>query len=205
MRILSFVLDLLLVVSFVLIGLSSHDENALAGAAMTLWPFAVGLASGWLAARAWRKPRAIVPTGLVVWVSTVAVGMLLRVLSGQGIQLSFVVVASVVLGVFLVGWRLMARVLGGGRIEWVARVERVVRPDGIPDLIVSSEGGTDLTVAFEPWGGNYVVKAPDFLEIFLGPNNHIEETDRPEANFFQIWFHDEPLLIPNSRGERVSV
>jgi hypothetical protein len=34
--------------------------------------------------------------------------MLLRVASNQGVQLSFVIVASVVLGVFLLGWRAIA-------------------------------------------------------------------------------------------------
>lgn len=99
------VVDLVLVIIFVLIGRSSHDENPIGGALVTLWPFAAGLVAGWLAARVWRKPFTIWPTGVTVWIVTVAVGMGLRVASGQGVQLSFVVVASVVLGVFLVGWR----------------------------------------------------------------------------------------------------
>ena len=105
---LAFVVDLILVIVFVLIGRSSHDENPVAGAFVTLWPFAVGLIAGWLGARAWRAPTRIVPTGLVVWATTVIVGMLLRIASGQGVQLSFVIVASVVLAVFLLGWRLVA-------------------------------------------------------------------------------------------------
>ena len=99
------VVDLILVIVFVLIGRSSHDENPISGALVTLWPFAAGLVAGWLAARVWRRPLAIWPTGVTVWIVTVAVGMGLRVASGQGVQFSFVIVASVVLGVFLVGWR----------------------------------------------------------------------------------------------------
>jgi FlaA1/EpsC-like NDP-sugar epimerase len=109
--VLAFVIDLVLIIVFVLIGRSSHDENPVAGALVTLWPFAVGLVAGWLGARAWRTPTRIVPTGLVVWASTVIVGMLLRIASGQGVQLSFVIVASVVLAVFLLGWRLIARIV----------------------------------------------------------------------------------------------
>jgi hypothetical protein len=41
----------------------------------------------------------------VVWISTLAGGMLLRVVSGQGTAVSFVLVAGVVLAVFLLGWR----------------------------------------------------------------------------------------------------
>jgi hypothetical protein len=34
--------------------------------------------------------------------------MILRVLSGQGTQFSFIVVATLVLGAFLLGWRALA-------------------------------------------------------------------------------------------------
>ena len=36
---------------------------------------------------------------------TVIGGMLLRAISGQGVQTAFVIVALIVLAVFLVGWR----------------------------------------------------------------------------------------------------
>lgn len=98
--------DLALALLFVVIGRRSHDETAaLAGLGRTAWPFLTGVAVGWLAARAWRRPLRVVPEGLVVWLSTVAVGMLLRWLSGQGTAMSFIVVAFVVLGCFVVGWR----------------------------------------------------------------------------------------------------
>ncbi|AXH34761.1 DUF3054 domain-containing protein [Humibacter sp. BT305] len=100
------VADALLVLVFVLIGRRSHDESdALLGLLTTLWPFLAGAAVGWLVSLGWRRPFALVPTGVVVWVSTVVVGMLLRLASGQGVQPSFVVVTAVVLAVFLVGWR----------------------------------------------------------------------------------------------------
>jgi peptidoglycan/LPS O-acetylase OafA/YrhL len=112
---LAFLADLILVIVFVLIGRGSHDEDPIGGALVTLWPFAVGLVVGWLGARAWRSPRVIAPTGLVVWSATVIVGMVLRVASDQGVQLSFVIVASVVLGVFLLGWRLIAKLVNKRR------------------------------------------------------------------------------------------
>jgi len=56
-------------------------------------------------ARAWARPGRVWPSGIVVWLSTVVVGMLLRRLTGDGTAASFVVVALVVLGVFLLGWR----------------------------------------------------------------------------------------------------
>ncbi|SDT68533.1 DUF3054 domain-containing protein [Jiangella sp. DSM 45060] len=59
-----------------------------------------------------RSPRrhpASLATGVTVWMATVAVGMLLRAASGQGTAPSFVAVATLVLGAFLVGWRVVAR------------------------------------------------------------------------------------------------
>ncbi|MCU1478763.1 MAG: rane protein, partial [Subtercola sp.] len=77
----------------------------LGGSLVTFWPFAVGLVVGWLATRAWRYPVRVVLPGIPIWLFTVAVGMFLRVLSGQGVEVSFVIVALIVLGVFLLGWR----------------------------------------------------------------------------------------------------
>ena len=102
------VLDVVLVLAFVLIGRGSHGENVIGGALVTFWPFATGLVVGWLVVLAWRRPAVLWPTGVVVWLATLVVGMLLRVVSGQGIAVSFIIVAAVVLAVFLIGWRAIA-------------------------------------------------------------------------------------------------
>lgn len=98
------VLDAALVLTFVLIGRASHGED-LWGTLQTWWPFLGGLLIGWLVMRAWRNPQAIVWTGIGVWAFAVAGGLLLRVASGQGVQLSFAIVTTVTLGAFLIGWR----------------------------------------------------------------------------------------------------
>ncbi len=113
------VLDVLLVLAFVLIGRGSHGEHVLAGAATTLWPFGTGLVVGWLLCVAWRRPLAVLPTGVVVWAATLVLGMLLRAVSGQGIAVSFVIVAAVVLAVFLIGWRAVALLVGALRARRV--------------------------------------------------------------------------------------
>ncbi|TFC03740.1 DUF3054 domain-containing protein [Cryobacterium adonitolivorans] len=97
-------LDAALLLLFVAIGRSSHGEG-LWGVLGTWWPFLAGLVVAWLVLRAWRAPLQIVWTGLGLWLITVVVGMLLRIASGQGVQLSFVLVTFLVLGVFLLGWR----------------------------------------------------------------------------------------------------
>ncbi|WP_022881057.1 DUF3054 domain-containing protein [Gryllotalpicola ginsengisoli] len=103
---LSIVLDVVLVLLFVVIGRVSHGEDlGVAGVMQTAWPFLVGALLGWAVSLAWRRPMALLRTGVPVWVAAVAIGMLLRVASEQGVETSFVVVASIVLGVFLLGWR----------------------------------------------------------------------------------------------------
>src|ERR1700722_15476196 len=107
---LAVVLDIGCVLVFVIIGRASHAKGeSLAGIASTAWPFLTGLAGGWLAARAWRGPFGLVPRGLGAWLGAVAVGMVLRVVSGQGTAVAFIGVALAFLGLFLLGWRLVAR------------------------------------------------------------------------------------------------
>jgi FtsH-binding integral membrane protein len=112
----SFVLDLVLVLAFVLIGRRSHDESdALTGILTTAWPFVSGLVLGWLVLVGFRWPFVTVLSGAVVTVVTVLVGMLLRHSSDQGVAVSFVIVATVVLAVFLIGWRALAILLAKRR------------------------------------------------------------------------------------------
>lgn len=91
---------------FCALGRRSHDEGLnLTGIATTAWPFLTGTAVGWLAARGWRRPTAVAPTGVVVWLSTVVVGMVLRKATSAGAAASFVVVATAVTALLLLGWR----------------------------------------------------------------------------------------------------
>ena len=53
-------------------------------------------------------PVAPLRTGVGVWAITVAAGMALRALSGGGIAVSFIVVASLFLAAGLIGWRVVA-------------------------------------------------------------------------------------------------
>jgi hypothetical protein len=106
------VLDVCCVLVFVVIGRASHSKGeTLAGIASTSWPFLAGLAVGWLSVRAWRRPLSLLPAGVGAWLGTVAVGMILRVVSGQGTAFAFICVALAFLGLFQLGWRLAARYL----------------------------------------------------------------------------------------------
>jgi hypothetical protein len=103
--------DVTAIILFVVLGRRSHDEaESVWGILGVAAPFLIGLAAGWGVARAWRTPLAL-RTGVVVWILTVALGMVLRHWAwDRGTAASFVVVATLVLGTFLVGWRAVARV-----------------------------------------------------------------------------------------------
>ncbi|MCV7031213.1 DUF3054 domain-containing protein [Mycobacterium sherrisii] len=101
-----FFTDVCCVLVFCAAGRRSHDEGlTITGLATTAWPFLTGTIVGWLAARAWRRPTALIPTGVVIWLCTVVIGMVLRKASAAGVATSFVAVAATVTAVFLLGWR----------------------------------------------------------------------------------------------------
>ena len=103
--------DVILVLLFAIIGRRSHAEaNDLVGVAQTAWPFLVGCVLGLLLVWRWRDPAGL-RSGVVVWLSTVVLGLALRVLGGSTAQVSFVMVTTITLGVFLVGWRAVYRLV----------------------------------------------------------------------------------------------
>jgi Protein of unknown function (DUF3054) len=105
-------LDAIAVVVFVAIGRDNHAEGLdLQGLGRTAAPFMIGAAVGWLISSAWKRP-ADLRTGLIVWASTLAVGMVLRrLVFDKGTAVAFVVVATVFLGVTFLGWRLVHRLV----------------------------------------------------------------------------------------------
>jgi hypothetical protein len=105
-------LDVVSVLLFCAVGRRSHDEGVdVTGVAATAWPFLTGTALGWLLSKAWRRPTALAPTGVIVWLSTVVTGMLLRKANSAGVAASFVVVAASVTAALLLGWRAVAELI----------------------------------------------------------------------------------------------
>lgn len=109
-RLASFVADLAAIVLFVAIGRSAHKHGVnSSGMVRTAWPFVVGLCIGWiviivrrLADKTWRS-------GAIIVVFTVTIGMLLRVIAGQGTAVAFIGVAIAFLGTAMIGWRTVLR------------------------------------------------------------------------------------------------
>jgi hypothetical protein len=135
----SVVADAAAVLVFVVVGRHAHDHGVSApGVASTAWPFLAGAAAGWLlvagaglgrrrgrrrvggSGTGRRGPRvapdlAGLGAGVVVWLLTVAIGMVLRVLVGQGTAVSFIAVALAFLGLFTLGWRALAALVARRR------------------------------------------------------------------------------------------
>jgi|SRR5450755_583701 hypothetical protein len=108
----STILDVCSVLAFVAIGRHTHHDGAgVAGLWHTAWPFLAGLAIGLIVSRAWRRPLAIVPSGVGAWLGAAVIGMLIRVLAGQGTAAAFILVALAFLALFLLGWRVVLRIV----------------------------------------------------------------------------------------------
>ncbi|HWG74971.1 MAG TPA: DUF3054 domain-containing protein [Acidimicrobiales bacterium] len=106
MRRVAVAVDVLAVVLFVAIGRTSHHHvQTVGGFVSTAWPFTIGLACGWLGVV--RRPPMSLRTGLVVCSATVVVGMMLRVLAGQGTAVAFIAVALIFLGAVMIGGRML--------------------------------------------------------------------------------------------------
>ncbi len=103
-------IDAALVVIFCIIGRVSHAEGLfgdLIGLFGTIWPFLVALIAVHAVALATHVPAQRVVPGILVWLVTVAGGLGLRALAGQGTALAFVVVAALTLALLLIGWRVI--------------------------------------------------------------------------------------------------
>lgn len=99
-------IDWVAIVVFAAIGRASHSESLDAvGIASTALPFLAANVVGGVLLRSWRHPERLWPTGVVLWLVTVAAGMAIRYATGAGVAVAFVIVATITLGVLLVGWR----------------------------------------------------------------------------------------------------
>lgn len=102
-----FLLDAVSVVVFATFGRGAHSEGLGIGQVWgTAWPFLVGLVVGWVVVLATRRDPGTIRSGVLVWVATLVGGMLIRGIGdGRVPHWSFMVVAAIATGVFLLGWR----------------------------------------------------------------------------------------------------
>ena len=113
------VVDVVAIIAFAILGRRSHDEAGnLLGVLGTAWPFLAGALIGhavcW-GVVALRGDQAGWRPGVVVWASTLVLGMLLRLASGSGAAWPSVLVAGIVLAALLLGWRGVFRLVQRAR------------------------------------------------------------------------------------------
>lgn len=130
--ILAFGADATIVLGFAAAGRSTHDSGGSTSATLTTAaPFLIGLLIGWAVVllTGLSKPttsRSLTTdisnplsplSGLLIWATTLIVGMGLRVLLGGTAAVPFILVAMVVLGAGLIGWRLVSLFVGRHRSD----------------------------------------------------------------------------------------
>lgn len=97
--------DVLCVLTFAALGIRAHEQDD-----RLLWvaiPFLAALAIGWVLAIPLRAPSSI-RAGALIWLTTLAGGMILRRVGDDGTAAPFVLVAAVFLAATMLGWRLIA-------------------------------------------------------------------------------------------------
>lgn len=111
-RVLAILLDLALVVAFVAIGRASHaEELTLEGLQRTGLPFVAGTLMAWIGFLLKRHSGLTVRNGVFVWAMTVVLGIAFRLMLGDTAEVGFIVVTTIVLAAFLIGWRAVRRLV----------------------------------------------------------------------------------------------
>lgn len=111
-RLVALLIDLLLVTVFAISGRASHSEGLdLAGIARTAWPFLLACLIGWGVVALLKDDGYSWRSALEIWTITWLGGLAIRVASGDTAALAFVILSGIVLGLLLVGWRWLARLL----------------------------------------------------------------------------------------------
>ncbi|MFJ2620277.1 DUF3054 domain-containing protein [Glutamicibacter sp. NPDC087344] len=101
-------IDLVLIVIFALLGRREHEHGlSIGGILWTALPFIIGYLILTLVTRPWKTINNVWPIGLLVWLGTVVLGIAVRLALGSTAAIAFIIVAAIVLGLFLLGRRLI--------------------------------------------------------------------------------------------------
>lgn len=110
--ILHLLLDAGLIIAFAAVGRRTHEHGLeIAGILGTAAPFLLALLALASMTRYPETSNRIWPQGIMTWLGVVAFGLALRVIFGDTAALPFVIVATITLGVLLLGRRLVTRLL----------------------------------------------------------------------------------------------
>lgn len=110
-------LDVIAIALFALFARMAHQSEEMpfnfAGWVSTLWPFLIGVVLSWvlILARRWDGAR-LVPAGVSAWILTVVVGLVIwSVRNGAVPHWSFIMVATLMSALLMLGWRASAKLV----------------------------------------------------------------------------------------------
>lgn len=109
-----FSFDVAAVALFALLARIAHNTPdmplSVGGWFATMLPFLAGTVAAYVAVPAVRRAPQVMSSGLVVWVATAATGLAIwGMRHGHVPHISFIIVATVMSGVLLIGWRFLFR------------------------------------------------------------------------------------------------
>lgn len=114
----SVITDVLAIALFALLARMAHQSEEMpfnfAGWLETLWPFLLGVALAWIVITlaTWDGAR-LAPAGLSAWIITASTGLIIwGVKNGAVPHISFIIVAGVMSGLLMLGWRAAGMVAG---------------------------------------------------------------------------------------------
>lgn len=129
------IIDVVLVVVFAILGRATHHEAiTLIGVWQTSMPFIIGLAVGWVfVGFTTNRPERLWPEAAMIWVNTVAVGMVLRLLLGDTAMPTFILIAAGVLAVLLALPRVAAILIAQRKQQRPAATEAEAQDAAVAD------------------------------------------------------------------------
>lgn len=107
------VIDVVIVLFFAANGRSAHGGvQGVSDVLRVAWPFLVALVVAWMIVGGISRaaPRTLAMGG-IVWIVTVAGGVLVRGASGAGTAFTFILVTAGFLALTLIGWRVVATLI----------------------------------------------------------------------------------------------
>lgn len=104
------VFDVIAVAVFAVLARLAHGGVSPAAVVDTFWPFAVGVLIGAVIIAATKMAPASLSGGVVMWLAVAATGLGIWGIRHAAVpHISFILVASIMSGLLLLGWRVAAR------------------------------------------------------------------------------------------------
>jgi FtsH-binding integral membrane protein len=100
-------------------GKSSHEAGSSDWVVLAIvWPFVVAVLVAHVVLNVRdRSTRRVWPEGATILAATYVLGLVLRVVSGRGIEIAFLVVAALFLALTMLGWRAVVRLTRRPRVS----------------------------------------------------------------------------------------